>query len=61
MSLTIPAWVIPAMLTALCVAAMLRPYRPTSMFDVGGAFRILWLAPIGFIWAVYFGVALWLK
>ncbi len=47
------AWV-PAVLTAICLYMLCRPYHQIGMYDFGAIFRILWLIPIGFIWAVYF-------
>lgn len=59
MSIQISAWFIPAILTGLCLAMMFRPYHERGMFDFGAILRLFWILPIAIIWAVYFGVCLW--
>ena len=62
MTITFGAWVIPLALTIICLWMMFRPIRDCSGY-LGGAFeamfRLFWLIPIGFIWAVYFAVMYW--
>ena len=61
MTITIGAWTIPVVLTVLCIAMMLRPYRQRGDYDFGSVFRIFWLMPVGFIWAAYFGILVWFR
>ena len=61
MTITIGVWIIPVVLTLLCLFLMLRPYHPQGDYDFGFIFRAGWLIPIGFIWAIYFAVLLWIK
>jgi len=62
MTLHIPVWAIP---TALTVGCLFMLFRPTGEHNwLSDAFttlvRLLWLIPIGFVWAIYFAVLLWL-
>jgi hypothetical protein len=58
MTIKIGLWIIPAMLTAICLGMMLRPYQRSGDYDFGSIFRLLWVLPISIIWAAYFGVLL---
>jgi hypothetical protein len=60
-TITVGAWVIPLLLTLACLGAMFRPYRREGDYDFGAVFRLAWLIPVGFVWAAYFGIVLWLK
>lgn len=53
----VPAILIPIAATAACFYAMFRPYVATSDYDITPIFRLFWLIPISFIWAVYFGIS----
>jgi hypothetical protein len=61
MSITIGSWVIPALITAVLLCIMLRPYRSSGHYDFGALFRVLWLIPISVVWMVYMGVLLLIK
>jgi hypothetical protein len=68
-TITFGWWVIPFVLTVLCLIPMFRRTKPTGGATVfagigmmiDAMIRALWLIPIGFIWAIYFGLRLWLK
>ena len=61
MTLTIGLWIVPAMLTAIMLFMMLRPYLMSGDYDFGGIFRVLWLVPIAIVWAIYFGAMLFFR
>lgn len=65
LTITLGWWLIPAFVTALCLFAMFRTGNANSGGMFGNAFDVLfslfWLIPIGFIWAIYFGLRLWLS
>ena len=62
MNITIHTVIIPIILSIICIIMFFRPYKEKRMYDFFGAIsRLFWLIPIGFIWAVYFGLVLWLK
>lgn len=48
---------IPVILSLIPIIILFIPYRPTSMFDMGGALQALFaLIGLGLIWLVYFGI-----
>jgi hypothetical protein len=61
MTLTISVWFIPASMTAAMLLMMLRPYHPSSLYDFGPLFRLLWLIPILGTWVIYLGVLVWMR
>jgi hypothetical protein len=56
MTITIGAWIIPAIFTFLCFVGMFWPYESTGSYDFTPLLRVFWLLPIGFIWAIYFAI-----
>jgi hypothetical protein len=61
MTISFPAWAIPAAMTAAMLLMMLRPYSPSSLYDFGPLFRLLWLIPILGTWVIYLGVLVWMR
>jgi len=62
MTISFPAWVIPAAMTAVMLLMMLRPCdSPSSPYDFGPLFRILWVIPILATWVIYLGVLVWMR
>lgn len=61
MTIKIGIWFVPVILTAFCLGMMFRPYRSSGDWDFSVIFRVLWIVPIAILWAVYFGLMLWLK
>lgn len=52
--MTISTQWIPWILTAACIAAMIRPYQQHGDYDFGAILRLFWLIPLSATWAVYF-------
>jgi hypothetical protein len=61
MQITIGLWIIPAILTGICLFQMFRKQDGSDQFGIGALFSMLWIIPILFIWSVYFGILLLLK
>jgi hypothetical protein len=55
------SFVIPIFATLWCLYMMNRPYQQQGDYDFGMIFRLGWLLPIGFVWAIYFGIMLAIK
>jgi hypothetical protein len=56
MTITFGAICIPIILTLVCLGFM---FRPSKFMDFTALLSILWLIPIGFIWAAYFAFGWW--
>lgn len=56
MTITIGVWIIPAILTLCCLVGMFWPYETSDYDFFTPILRLMWLIPIGFIWAIYFAV-----
>ena len=52
----IPIVAIPIVLTLILVVLMCWPQESPDYFGLITIFRCLFLIPIGFIWAIYFGL-----
>ena len=59
MTMTISVWLIPVLLNVLILGFVLRPYKPSGMFDVGPIERVLWIVPLLLTWVVFFAFLWW--
>lgn len=51
--------IVPIIMTLACLGMLIRPYKKQGDYDFGSILRLLWLLPIGFIWAAYFAFGWW--
>lgn len=61
MTLRVPSWLIPCVLTIVCLVAMYRTYQVKKWWDLSFVLYAAWLIPIFAIWMVYFAILYWLK
>lgn len=70
MSIFIPTsvlWAIPVVITVLCLAAFFWPSQNKEFHgrfwipDVESMFKVLYLIPIGIVWAITFAIAYFMK
>ena len=47
--------------TIIFLFMLLKPYQPQGDYDFGFIFKLFWAIPIGFVWAVAFGLLLTIK
>lgn len=63
LTLTIGWWIIPVILTLICLSRMLRQSEEDwgIFFGFAALFRLFWLIPILFIWLIYFAIMYYIK
>ena len=62
MTITIGLWIIPTIISAVCIVFMIKPSRSNAWYTaVDAIFDLLWLIPALAAWVIYLALASWIK